>query len=485
MKIDREKVLLAARNGIPLTVQTFTLPPETEIELEEILHLFLTELGQTDLHDGLAYCLKELTGNAKKANTKRVYFEEQKLDLTNLDDYARGMTSFKEKTLQESSRYLKLQEAAGLYIKTTFLIHNNSLYLSVRNNALMTKTELTRAYDRIARSHAFQSMAEAMDEVLDSSEGAGLGIVMLLMMLKKMGLNEKAFELKVSEIETNASLWIPMEGHRQEGVSGLSQELVEVIESIPPFPENLEVLRELLEQEDVALGAVANRLARDPAMASDLIKYLNAASLGNRNRVTSISDAVQLVGLNGIRGLLLSYGAHKVLASYLDQQRQVWDDAVRVSQLAVALSRYLKVSKAEVDLTMVGGLLHNLGQIITGVLHPERNNRIQEFCRLRDVGLALFEELAPLVNPAELGAQVAEKWNFPTDLVDLLRHRPWPAKSPAAARRAVAIVRLAELLTLLKQGLVNLDQVSLSVTSLLGINRDVLPTLADQLLSEE
>ena len=81
--VETEKVIQAARNSIPLTIKTFTLPHETEVYLEDILVVFLQELGQEKLKDPLAYCLRELAVNAKKANTKRVFFREKGLDLLN------------------------------------------------------------------------------------------------------------------------------------------------------------------------------------------------------------------------------------------------------------------------------------------------------------------------------------------------------------------------------------------------------------------
>ena len=60
---DRTSILHAARNGMPVVVTTHSLPSETEIELEQILAVFLAELGQEGLYDHLSYCLRELTGN--------------------------------------------------------------------------------------------------------------------------------------------------------------------------------------------------------------------------------------------------------------------------------------------------------------------------------------------------------------------------------------------------------------------------------------
>ena len=95
-QVDAAKVVQAARSSIPLTVKSYTLPHETEVYLEEILGVFLQEVGQERLRDPLAYCLRELAVNAKKANTKRVYFREKGLSLLSTDEYEEGMRHFKQ-----------------------------------------------------------------------------------------------------------------------------------------------------------------------------------------------------------------------------------------------------------------------------------------------------------------------------------------------------------------------------------------------------
>ena len=85
-KIDENQIRKAARSAVPLSIKTYTLPHDTEIYMENILEIFLDELGQVELKDRIAYCLKELAVNAKKANTKRVYFVEKGLNIENPTD---------------------------------------------------------------------------------------------------------------------------------------------------------------------------------------------------------------------------------------------------------------------------------------------------------------------------------------------------------------------------------------------------------------
>ena len=117
MTIDVEKVRMAIRVGIPISITTYTLSKEMEAFMNDTLFVFLSELEQEHMTEFLSYSLNELTTNAKKANTKRIYFKEKKLDLLNPADYAEGMKNFKNDTLSNINYYLHLQKEAGLYIK--------------------------------------------------------------------------------------------------------------------------------------------------------------------------------------------------------------------------------------------------------------------------------------------------------------------------------------------------------------------------------
>ena len=469
MNIDENKVIHAARNGIPLVIVTHTLPPQTEAELETILGMFLNELGQSALKDHLAYCLRELTGNAKKANTKRVYFEEKGLNLEDPSQYEQGMKGFKADTLGDIQRYLDLQEQKNLAIKVAFLIRHHVLYLSVRNSAAITAKEMTRVFDRVARSRAFETMAEAFDEVLDDTEGAGLGIVILVLMLRKMGLTEKSFDLTVVGSETSASLTIPMDSVRLEKVTALTAELVEAIDSLPPFPENLVQLIRLLDDPEVEMDKLATQLGRDPGMTADLLKFINSAQVGRRQRIENLNEAVMIVGIQGLRDLAYTFGAHRLLQKYLDKQKHLWDDASRVSYYAVELMKRINGDRLAVSRAQLGGILSNLGQIILTFLHPDQSARMLDFCRTRGFNVELFDELTQSINPTEVAGRIAEKWNFPEDLVQVLRYLNQPAAAQAAVQPVIAAVHLAANLVAVEQNLLSYAHINQSVLKSLGL----------------
>jgi hypothetical protein len=208
--VNGEKVKKAVQNGVPLTITTSTLPHKTEMDIERILEMFLRAAGQERLKDYVTYCVQELAINAKKANTKRVYFMERGLDLNDPNDYKLGMVNFKKDTFGNISHYLRILEEKGFYVKLIIRMKQN-IIIEIRNNAVVTKAELTRIHDKLVRARQYHSLEDALSQVLDSSEGAGLGLVILVLMLRKIGLTEDCFDILATEQETIARIVIPPE----------------------------------------------------------------------------------------------------------------------------------------------------------------------------------------------------------------------------------------------------------------------------------
>jgi hypothetical protein len=207
--VDEEKIVRAIKMEVPLVMTTYTLPRKVEKYIERVVTLFLEHIKQQSLKDSVIYCVQELVVNAKKANTKRIYFIERGLDLSSADDYDLGMETFKDDTLNNISYYLKLQQQYGLYVKLILQLKNNIIIIEVRNNSMIADEELERVRNRIRIARSCNDIDEAITQLLDDSEGAGLGLAILVLMLKKLGLNEDSFDILRTGVETIARITIP------------------------------------------------------------------------------------------------------------------------------------------------------------------------------------------------------------------------------------------------------------------------------------
>ncbi|MDR1287158.1 MAG: HDOD domain-containing protein [Treponema sp.] len=468
--VDEAKVKKAVQSGIPLTITTFTLPHEIELYIEQVITVFLRLVNQERLKDYIVYCVQELSVNAKKANTNRVYFNERGLDLSNPDDYKEGMANFKENTLGNIAHYLQLQKDQGLYIKLIFQIKNNIIHIEVRNNVAVTKTELIRIHDKLARSRQYNNLEDALSQVLDDSEGAGLGLVILVLMLKKMGLDEDCFDIMGTEKETIARIVIPLEQTQVENISVLSDTIVNNVNSLPQFPENILMVQKLINDPKSDMSNIARQISMDPALTADLLKIVNSAQYMLSKKVDSISEAVKMVGIRGIKNLLYSYGTQKVLGDDTADKKTLWEHSYKTAFYAYNLVKNFKKDNNLLDDAYVGGILHDMGKIIFSNVHPDLLDKIKGFCSEKNLPPSTFEDLAAGLNHAAIGALIAEKWNFPEGLVAAIRFHHDPESAPKETRNLVDAVYLANMFCEYEAGNVTFDQFESSILDNYGIN---------------
>jgi putative nucleotidyltransferase with HDIG domain len=467
--VDEAKVRKAIQSGIPLTITTYTLPHEIEIYIEQVLEIFLRLVNQEKLKDYIVYCVQELAVNAKKANTKRVYFSERGLNLSSPEDYKLGMTTFKEDTLNNIGHYLQLQKEQGLYVKLVLQNKSKIIFIEVRNNAAATKTELIRIHDKLARSRQYNNMEDALSQVLDDSEGAGLGLVIMVLMLKKMGLDEDCFDIVGTEKETIARIVIPLDKTRVENLSILASTIVNNVNTLPQFPENILTVQRLIEDPNAEMADIARQISIDPALTADMLKVVNSAQYMLIKKVDSISEAVKLVGMRGIKNLLFSYGTQKVLGDDTLDKKILWEHSYKTAFYAYNLVKNFKKDHNLLDDVYVAGILHDMGKIIFSNVHPELLSKIREFCAEKNLPASTLEDLAAGMNHAEIGALIAEKWNFPESLICAIRFHHDPLAAPPEYKTLVETVYMANMFCEYENNTVSFDQFDAVVMENYGI----------------
>jgi len=455
---DEAKIKKAILSGIPLTVTTYTMPHEIITHIEEILTYFLKYAGKENLKDYIVYSVLELASNAKKANTKRVYFNERGLDISNEGDYEKGMEKFKDNTLSDISHFLKLQKDQGLYIRLILQLREDVIQIEIRNNVYAVPAELERIKDRLDNSHQFNSLEEVFGLALDDSEGAGLGIIILILMLRKIGLTENCFEFQNHENETVARLIIPMDKINLDNISELSREIVNSVNSLPMFPENIQEIQRLLNDPDADINIIAQRMAMDPALTADLLRIVNSAQYMLTKRIDNITEAVKMVGLRGIRNLLYSYGTQMILGSDSAEKKALWDHSYKTAFYAFNLIHKYNRSQILLDYAYVSGILHDIGKIIFSNIHPDLLHKIRGFCGERRIPNSTLEYLSSGMNHAGIGALIAEKWNFPEQLVAAIRYHHNPSAAPEDCRTLVESVYLANMFCEYEKGNVAFEQ---------------------------
>ena len=405
--VDENTIKNSIRSGIPLTITTYTLPHEVEVYIIKVLAVFLRMAGHDNLRDYIEYCIQELSVNAKKANTKRIYFMEKRLDINNPEHYKEGMLTFKKDMFNDITHYLKLQKDKGLYIKVIILYSKDALQIEVRNNVVVSKIELMRIHDKIARSRQYNSLEDAFSQVLDDSEGAGLGLVVLILMLKKMGLTEDCFDITRTESETVARLVVPLEQTVLTNVTGVTKEIVAHINDMPHFPENIIRVQNMLSNPKSDMRDIAGKISTDPSMTADIIKVVNSAQYMTIKKIDSISEAVRILGISGIKNILYSYGTQKLLGDDTEEKKSLWNHSYKTAFFAFNLVKNFQHDKNHIEDVYLGGILHDMGKIVLANVNPDVTAKIEAFCKEKNIPSVTLEDIRAGMNHAEVGALLA------------------------------------------------------------------------------
>lgn len=483
--VDIEKIRTAIHAGIPLTITTYTLPHEMEFYMREVLSEFLAEVNQPQVVDYLTYSLEELINNAKKANTKRVYFAEKGLNIENPKEYELGMEKFKVDTLKNIKYYLYRQKQEGLYVKLVLQTRKNKIKIEVRNNSAITYYEYKRIHDKLSRAQQYTSVDEVMNYVLDETEGAGLGLIIMILMLEKIGLTEENYQVICENGETITRLILPFNDKKKKEIALFSEEYAKLIDGLPAFPENILKITKLLNDPDVRLNEISLQLAGDAELTNNLIKMVNATSSGLKAPCRSFEEAVNLLGTRAVRNMLYAVGSLGILTKMEGiTEKDLWIHSNRVAFYAynIASNFCSPEEKAVVDDSYICGLMHDVGKIVFETGKNALIERMQHEFEFKGYASDTYEKLTAGVNHGDIGAQIVDKWNFPRVISDAIRFHHFPEDVDVSQKKITSVVYLADMMAHYSEQTVDFYQFDPKVLALFKIsNEGQIKTMAERM----
>ncbi len=206
------KIKQAIEQGKPLIIRVYALLPKTEEELNTVVTGILLKYQRTDLLGAVYTSVKELAMNGAKANIKRILFQEKGIHIDNEEEYQKGMASFKDSLTEEFINiYAQKAHDKNLYVDVKFDYNPDRLIVEVTNNSPLTPKEDERIREKFKHGLKYDSIADFYMEMADNTEGAGMGITLIMMLLKAEGIDPHLFTIQSDYQEkTVAKLEFPL-----------------------------------------------------------------------------------------------------------------------------------------------------------------------------------------------------------------------------------------------------------------------------------
>lgn len=169
------------------------------------------KLGIEGLSVTLFTVIMELVGNAVKANLKRAFFSRNQYDLDDPESYAAGMDAFKQNYDRiQKEEYVHALEELELVVTVEVDLDNDRLLTYVENNTLLLHNEERRIRKKLSSAMDAEELAEFYMNYGDDMEGSGLGLAMIVFLIREIGFNPGNFRVYYEDTRTIARLEFPL-----------------------------------------------------------------------------------------------------------------------------------------------------------------------------------------------------------------------------------------------------------------------------------
>ncbi|MDR2892282.1 MAG: HDOD domain-containing protein [Deltaproteobacteria bacterium] len=201
--------------------------------------------------------------------------------------------------------------------------------------------------------------------------------------------------------------------------------------NLPALPDAVNEITRLMATSSCSTNQMAEIIERDQALALKVLKMVNSPIYGFPGRITSVKNALVLLGINVIRGLIISSAVFDAFNKYMIG---LWTHSVACSLAAVEVARAADLPRPE-EYSIVG-LLHDMGKVVFAMQIPAARAEVDALVSKDDIMFRDGEKIVLGFTHDKINAWMCEHWNLPLMLKEALvyHHDPMNAQfHPEAA----------------------------------------------------
>ena len=225
-------------------------------------------------------------------------------------------------------------------------------------------------------------------------------------------------------------------------------ELVGDGQDLPSLPEVYSRVCEQLEDENCDVGLIGETIQHDPAITTRILKMANSAVYDLPKPVTSVAEAVTLLGRERCKHVLMG----SVLKGVFSEQdnpayslQVFWQHSIKTALIARQLATWIDAIE-EPEVMFTAGILHDIGKLMLFHRFPKEMLSAEETRVRRRIDELTAELLQLGMTHTAVGAAMLARWGLPEVLVDCTRyHHETVHDGPH--RRATHLIYLANRLS--------------------------------------
>jgi len=228
----------------------------------------------------------------------------------------------------------------------------------------------------------------------------------------------------------------------------LEQKKIEQIENLPTLPEVANKLLKIINDPTTTAVDVANLISRDLSLTSKVLRLANSAFYGIPRTVTTVQNAVVILGLKVINTMVFSITVVKMFPgdgrNELFSRKKFWAHSLACAVLARQLAlRMRKFTLFDPEECFCAGLIHDIGRVVLDQFFHENFIKAVQAAMDRNIPLLQAETEVFGFSHTDVGDWLTSRWELPQDIRVPIVHHHAPGKTEYA-REITTLVHLAD-----------------------------------------
>lgn len=231
------------------------------------------------------------------------------------------------------------------------------------------------------------------------------------------------------------------------------QVLLHVLQSdnLPTLPMVASKLITMIGEEETTLTDIADLISTDMSLSARVLKVSNSAFYSFPQKISSINQAVSILGTNAVYSLVLSFsflsmGSNGNKTNF--NFKEFWGKSLTG---AVAAKFILEqIPDADAGEVFTSALLRNIGKLIQASTLPELYDQVIDRIQGNDkkTEIALEEEIIG-TSHCDIGYAVSKHWRFPQSMLLPIKCHDSPEKYEGDSKQMLQTINAVYLSTLL------------------------------------
>jgi HD-like signal output (HDOD) protein len=202
-------------------------------------------------------------------------------------------------------------------------------------------------------------------------------------------------------------------------------QLFDQVYRIPQVPEVVRVLIQQMNDPNIDMEAIAKNVEKEQVIALKVLRIVNSAYFGLSRQLSSISEAVVLLGMGQLKTLVIASG---MVASVPDIKnfdvKSFWSNSFRTAAYSKWLANKIGLDE---DLVFTAGLVSGLGTVLIYLGAPREANEIDQHVLAGNTRYVIEQKRLGYTSQDVCG-ELCRRWKFPEDLINTIAQSATPLR---------------------------------------------------------